>query len=98
MSKDFFGIALVALNPLVGYGGIVLSAFFYKKNKERIFLYLGGASYMLSWVMLILGTVLAGPKAIKMAKTFIGENVLFALIILAVILVFLYIQRHRGKI
>ena len=100
MSDNFsfvLGMMLIALNPLVGYGGIILSAFLFKKSKKKIFIYLGAGAYILSWGMLVAGTMLAGPKSLKIARTFVKENLIFTLVVAAVILVVWIVHRYHVR-
>ena len=100
MSDNFsfiFGMLLVGLNPLVGYGGIILFAFLFKRSKQKVFIFLGAGAYIFSWGMLVAGTMLAGPRSLKIARTFIEENLVFTVIVAAVILIFWMAHRYRGK-
>ena len=100
MSNNFsfiFGMLLVGLNPLVGYGGIILFAFLFKQNKKKIFIYLGAGAYVFSWGMLVAGTMLAGPKSLKIARTFIKENLVFTLVVAVLILIIWAVHRYRSK-
>ncbi len=91
------GMFLLVSNPFVGYGGIVLFAFLYKKTKKKIFIFFSGFSYLFSWLMFFAGAFLAGPQGLKITKTFVEENIVLTLLAVAVIVAVVIIQGRRMK-
>ncbi len=60
----FAGLLMVALNVPVGWGGAAFCAFMGARSGSRVWYAAAGAVYVLSWAMLGLGLVLAGPPVV----------------------------------
>jgi hypothetical protein len=92
------GMALLILNPVIGWGAVVIAVYMYKRKKNKIYLLLGTITYILSWGMLFLGSLLAGPQGLKLLKTFVRDNILLtslgAIVILTIILLN---QKRKNK-
>jgi len=68
--KIYFRIGLVLLvaNVPIGYGGMAAGAVFSGITRKPIGLAFGAACYALSWAMMALGLVMAGPEGSRYAK------------------------------
>ncbi len=75
------GMALIILNPIIGWGGLAVSLYLYKKGRKRFYLFLGPFFYVLSWGMLAVGAVLAGPEGLKITRAFVRENLAVTVLI-----------------
>ncbi|MDD5491768.1 MAG: hypothetical protein PHV60_03675 [bacterium] len=65
----WFGVGLLAVNPVIGWGGAALCSYLAIKTKKRKFYAVMGTSiYALSWIMLLLGGWLAGPEGYVLIK------------------------------
>ncbi len=69
-SKTAFkiGIFLLVVNIPLGWMGIVVGSYLSAHFKNPRFHILSGILYGLTWVMLGVGIILAGPKGIEIAK------------------------------
>ena len=61
----FAGLLMVALNVPVGWGGAALCAFMGAHGGSRVWYVAAGVVYALSWGMLGLGLLLAGPPVVS---------------------------------
>ena len=66
--KFIVGMVLLLTNAIVGWCGILLCFSLFRKTSKRFYCALGSAIYLVSWVMLLLGVLLAGPEGISFAK------------------------------
>ncbi len=64
----FTGLLLVVLNVPVGWGGAAICACMGARSTSRFWYMAAGVIYVLSWVMLGLGLLLAGPQVIASFK------------------------------
>ncbi|MDD5132118.1 MAG: hypothetical protein PHH44_05595 [bacterium] len=65
----WFGVGLLAVNPVIGWGGAALCSYLAIKTKKRKFYAIIGTSiYALSWIMLLFGGWLAGPEGYVLVK------------------------------
>jgi len=62
------GMALLLTNSLVGWAGIIYSAYQAKKTGKKYYIGIGTGIYLLSWGMLGLGMYLAGPDGLTLTK------------------------------
>ena len=67
------GVILLLLNPVFGWGSVLIAIFLAKKTAKRIYIYLGTACYLLSWVMAGAGVWLAGETGKKMLVELFAE-------------------------
>jgi hypothetical protein len=97
--RFIIGVILLLTNQLFGWSGVILSSYWAKKRKQKLFLVLGISIYALSWCMFLLGSVLAGPQGIMLVKWIFvhyGFYSLAALIVLVIAIV-MYIRYRRVK-
>ncbi len=66
--KFWIGIILLVTNQPFGWGAMILCGALAIKTKKKFFYFLGLAVYALSWGMLGLGFLLAGPEGIKYSR------------------------------
>lgn len=65
----WFGVGLLAINPIIGWGGAALCSYLAIKTKrKRFYAILGITVYIVSWVLLLLGGWLAGPEGYVLVK------------------------------
>jgi hypothetical protein len=65
----WFGVGLLAINPIIGWGGAALCSYLAIKTKrEKYYAIMGITVYTVSWVMLLLGGWLAGPEGYVLVK------------------------------
>jgi len=66
-SKHWFrlGIILLAINQPFGWGLLFLFAGIALYKQDRFYDFLGAGAYVISWIMFLLGLVLAGPRGIR---------------------------------
>ncbi|MBI5554413.1 MAG: hypothetical protein HY920_00985 [Elusimicrobia bacterium] len=65
----WFGVGLVAINPIIGLGGAALCSYLAIKTKrKRFYAIMGITIYAVSWVMMLLGGWLAGPEGYILVK------------------------------
>jgi len=70
-SKRFWiGIILLVTNQPLGWGGMIISNALALKSHNIFYTYLGFGIYALSWGMLGLGVLLAGPQGRIWIKEF----------------------------
>jgi len=62
------GMILLVTNQPVGWGGIIYFSYLAKKTGKKIYIALGTVIYAVSWGMLALGAVLAGPEGLAIVK------------------------------
>ena len=68
-SKRFWiGVILLTTNQPFGWGGMLLFNFLAVKYHSVVYSYLGFGIYGLSWGILALGGILAGPEGKKLFK------------------------------
>ena len=68
------GVVLLVINVPFGYGGMAITAAIAAAKKQPGWLIAGGVIYGLSWLMLGLGILMAGPEGIKYVKGFRGKR------------------------
>lgn len=103
--KFWIGIILLITNQPFGWGAMILCGALAIKTKKKFFYFLGLAVYALSWGMLGLGILLAGPEGIKYSRDLLkslwisslGKISIILGFILLVILSYLLVQRRKGK-
>jgi hypothetical protein len=67
----WFGVGLLAVNPIIGWGGAALCSYLaIKTKKKKMYAIMGTGIYALSWVLLLLGGWLAGPEGYVLVKNF----------------------------
>jgi len=66
--KFTIGMILLATNQAVGWGGIIYFAYLAKKTGKKIYIAAGTVIYIVSWGMLALGMMLAGPEGLALIK------------------------------
>ncbi|MCX5781761.1 MAG: hypothetical protein NT145_03515 [Elusimicrobia bacterium] len=92
------GMALLILNPVIGWGAVIFAVYLYKKSKNKIYLLIGTITYILSWGMLFLGSILAGRQGFKLLKTFVKENILLtSLAAIIILVIYLLNQKRKNK-
>jgi hypothetical protein len=65
----WFGVGLLAINPIIGWGVAALCGYLAIKTKrEKYYGIMGITVYAVSWVMLLLGGWLAGPEGYALVK------------------------------
>lgn len=64
------GVILLLVNVPFGYSALAICGFLYVQTKNAFWTYLGGACYVLSWLMLVAGTYLTG----KQVKDSLGKR------------------------
>ncbi len=65
----WFGVGLLTVNPIIGWGGAALCGYLaLKTKKRRFYAMLGTSIYVLSWIMLLIGGWLAGPEGYVLVK------------------------------
>ena len=62
------GLILLMTNSLIGWSGILVGIYLAKKTQKEYFITIGILIYILSWAMLALGIVLAGPEGLRISK------------------------------
>ena len=66
--RFWIGIILLTTNKPLGWGAVVACNAIAINKHDEFFLYLGIALYALSWVMLGLGALLAGPEGVRYSR------------------------------
>ena len=67
----WFGVGLLAVNPVIGIGGAALCSYLaIKTKKKKYYAIMGTSIYALSWIMLLIGGWLAGPEGYVLVKEF----------------------------
>ncbi len=103
--KFWIGIILLVTNQPFGWGAMLLCSALAVKTKKKIFYLLGIGIYALSWGMLGLGFLLAGPEGIKYSRNLLKElwvsslgkiSIIFAILFL-IILGYILVQRKWYK-
>ena len=94
-------MVLLLTNQVVGWGGLIISAYLGKKTGKKAFYAAGTAVYAISWGMLALGAYLAGPEGIALVKG-LFKKYMFGTISAAVIIVvgaavFHILKRRKGN-
>lgn len=64
----YVGVALILVNNVVGYGGLAACGVVAARTKEPRWLGVGAVCYAVSWVMVGIGGMLAGPEGFRMTK------------------------------
>lgn len=64
---------MLTTNQVFGWLGMLCSVYLAKKTRKNIFYSIGLLIYALSWGMLALGVVLAGPEGILFLKHIFAE-------------------------
>jgi hypothetical protein len=74
----WFGVGLLAVNPIIGWGGAALCSYLAIKTKKRkMYAIMGTSIYALSWLMLLLGGWLAGAEGYVLVKDLFIKAVKF---------------------
>lgn len=103
--KFWIGIVLLVTNQPFGWGAMLLCSILAVKTKKKFFYLVGVGIYALSWGMLGLGFLLAGPEGIQYSRNLLRElwtctlgkvSIVFGFILL-VILSYLLVQRRKRK-
>lgn len=88
------GIILIAINVPFGWFGMLWLGYYGKKTGKKIFYFLSGLVYVLSWIMLSLGVFLCGkPYAKYIIDNYVVKYIcpiVFILFFAAVIFLFIY--------
>jgi hypothetical protein len=66
--KFWIGIILLVTNQPLGWGAMLVCSALAVKTKKKFFYFLGVGAYALSWGMLGLGFLLAGPEGIQYSR------------------------------
>ncbi|MBW2631090.1 MAG: hypothetical protein JRC90_04910 [Deltaproteobacteria bacterium] len=66
--KFWIGIVLLTTNQPLGWGAMLACDAIAINKQDEFFFYLGIALYALSWGMLGLGALLAGPEGIRYSR------------------------------
>ncbi len=66
--RFYIGIILLTTNQPLGWGGVLICNAIAIDKQNIFFTYLGFALYALSWGMLGLGILLAGPEGIRYSR------------------------------
>jgi hypothetical protein len=66
--KFWIGIILLVTNQPFGWGAMVIFQAIAIKTHNMLFFYLGIGAYALSWSMLGLGVLLAGPEGVRYSR------------------------------
>ena len=66
--KAWIGIILLVINQPFGIGSMVICNAIAFHRHNALYTYIGIGAYVLSWVMLGLGILLAGPEGFKYAR------------------------------
>jgi hypothetical protein len=66
--KFWIGIVLLTTNQPLGWGAMLVCDFIAINKQNEFFFSLGIALYALSWGMLGLGALLAGPEGIRYSR------------------------------
>lgn len=69
--KFIIGMLLLLTNQPVGWGGVAVCAYAAKRSGKKCYYAYGTVIYILSWGMVGLGVVLAGPEGVVIAKQII---------------------------
>lgn len=103
--KFWIGIILLVTNQPLGWGSMLLCSALAVKTKKKFFYLLGIGAYALSWGMLGLGFLLAGPEGVRYSRSLlkglwvspVGKvSIAFAGTLL-IILGYILLQRRRRK-
>jgi hypothetical protein len=69
------GLFLLAVNLPFGYGGCALSVLIgLKMHRPVLGAEIGLGIYIISWLMLGLGTLMAGPEGVRLVKEFSNKR------------------------
>ena len=71
--KFWVGIILLITNQPVGWGAMVIGNTLSINQQDALFSYLGIGTYILSWGMLGLGLLMAGPEGIKYSRSLVRK-------------------------
>lgn len=78
--KFWTGIILLTTNQLIGWGGVVFCGLMAAKTgKKSFWITTGVVIYAISWAMVPLGVVLAGPEGVTMVKQLFAKSKLWVL-------------------
>lgn len=65
----WFGVGLIVVNPILGWGGAAICGYLaLRTGKKKFYVFLGGIIYAISWVMLLMGGYLTGKDGYALAK------------------------------
>ncbi len=64
------GLIMLALNYPFGWGGVAFGAALYLKTKNALWLAVASGFYLLSWLLLVLGFILAGTEGLRHLRFF----------------------------
>ena len=68
------GVILLAVNQPFGWGALVVCTVLAVKTQKTTFYLLGVGAYALSWGLLGLGLILAGPEGIPYLRDVLGKT------------------------
>ena len=73
--KFWTGIILLTTNQFIGWGGVALcTVLALKTGDKKFWVTTGVVIYAVSWVMLLLGGVLAGPEGVALIKQLFAKT------------------------
>ena len=82
LKKRFWiGVVLLLVNSPIGWGGMLICNTIALNKHDSFYSVLGVIIYIISWVMLGLGFLLAGPEGIKFYKFLINKIKCFCLLL-----------------
>jgi hypothetical protein len=99
--KFIIGMTLLLTNQVVGWGGVALCAYAVKKTGKKCYYAYGTGIYALSWGMIVLGIVLAGPEGAALARQLLkthGWQILIAVAIVILGVVFYVRNKKRNAV
>lgn len=103
--KFWIGIILLVTNQPLGWGAMLVCSALAVKTKKKFFYFLGIGAYALSWGMLGLGFLLAGPEGVQYSRNLlkglwmspVGKISIAFVLTLLIILGYVLLQRRRRK-
>lgn len=103
--KFWIGIILLVTNQPLGWGAMLLCGALAVKTKKKFFYFLGVGAYALSWGMLGLGFLLAGPEGVQYSRNLlkglwmspVGKVSVVFVVTLLVTLGYALLRRKRRK-
>jgi|GEM_PF-2533995 len=72
--RFLLGVILLVINQPFGWGALVVFALWAVKTQKAVFYLIGVAAYALSWGLLGLGVLLAGPEGIPYLWNLLGKT------------------------
>ena len=71
--KFWIGIILLMTNQPVGWGAIFIGNTISFNKQDSLYSFLGIGTYALSWGMLGLGVLMAGPEGVKYSRSLLKK-------------------------